>query len=58
MALANEVNKLKQQIEMLRSEMIRLSMTKGLNGKEVIEASQKLDKVLNKYDHIMNKVCV
>lgn len=38
-------------IEELREQLYALSMAKGLLDKEVIEVSQKLDKLLNGYHH-------
>jgi hypothetical protein len=40
------------EIHALRKEMIRTGMAKGLNNKQTIELSQKLDVVLNKYQAI------
>ena len=41
--------KLLQEIEQCRKEMIKLSITQGLNSEDVIKSSQKLDDLLNKY---------
>ncbi|NUU75320.1 aspartyl-phosphate phosphatase Spo0E family protein [Paenibacillus xylanilyticus] len=41
---------LRNQIEELREELIHLAERMGLTAMEVVEKSQKLDKVLNEYD--------
>lgn len=41
---------LRNQIEELRKELIHLAERMGLTAMEVVEKSQKLDKVLNEYD--------
>lgn len=47
---------LRRQIEELRGELIDLAERMGLTAMEVVEKSQKLDKVLNEYDRkIRNK---
>lgn len=40
--------KLREQIEQNRSEMIRLATEKGMTHPETIKSSQKLDKLINK----------
>lgn len=44
-----KIEKLYQEIESARREMIRIGRINSLNSKEVIDASQKLDKLLNIY---------
>ncbi|MEC0182303.1 aspartyl-phosphate phosphatase Spo0E family protein [Paenibacillus peoriae] len=44
------VEALRNQIEELRKELVDLAERLGLTAMEVVEKSQKLDKVLNEYD--------
>jgi uncharacterized protein involved in exopolysaccharide biosynthesis len=44
------VEALRNQIEELRKELVDLAERMGLTAMEVVEKSQKLDKVLNEYD--------
>ncbi|MEK4433129.1 aspartyl-phosphate phosphatase Spo0E family protein [Paenibacillus sp. FSL M7-0802] len=41
---------MRNQIEELRKELVDLVERMGLTAMEVVEKSQKLDKVLNEYD--------
>lgn len=41
-----------KEIEQLRSQLIKSVHTKGYTNSETIQLSQKLDNVLNHYNHI------
>ena len=53
--MASEYDKLIEQIEKLRAEMIELTRNKELVDPEVIAASEMLDVVLNEYDRIIRR---
>jgi len=48
-----ELNQLKRQLEEKRHEMHQLGKAKGIGGQEVLEVSQELDQLLNKYDRLL-----
>ncbi|MFK0526479.1 aspartyl-phosphate phosphatase Spo0E family protein [Paenibacillus illinoisensis] len=49
------VEALRNQIEELRKELVDLAERMGLTAMEVVEKSQKLDKVLNEYDRQVHR---
>jgi stage 0 sporulation regulatory protein len=53
--MASEYDKLIEQIEQLRAEMVELIRKKHIADPEVIAASQMLDVVLNEYDRILRR---
>lgn len=48
-----ELEELIQQIEKLRSDMIKITEGKSYTDPEVVAASQKLDAVLDKYQEMV-----
>ncbi len=42
-------------IQDLRKEMQQIAEEKGMHDKTVLDMSQKLDKLLNKYEKLINK---
>ncbi|WP_240675944.1 aspartyl-phosphate phosphatase Spo0E family protein [Ammoniphilus sp. CFH 90114] len=50
MVKVEEIEELLQEIEMLRMQLNRLTLSKGILDSEVIQVSQKLDELLNRYD--------
>lgn len=44
------------QIEVLKKELIEMGIEKGLNDRQTIERSQKLDKLLNEYQNKINEI--
>jgi stage 0 sporulation regulatory protein len=50
-----EVIDLEKSIETVRNEMVSVGMTKGLLHPETIELSQQLDKLINRYQLMMNQ---
>ncbi|MDK8194729.1 aspartyl-phosphate phosphatase Spo0E family protein [Paenibacillus sp. UMB7766-LJ446] len=49
------IEMLRNQIEKLRKELIDLAERMGFTAMEVVEKSQKLDKVLNEYDRAIQR---
>lgn len=52
-----DMEDMKMNIEMMREKMIYLGMRRGLSDPEVLQMSQELDKLLNKYNlHMYSRV--
>jgi stage 0 sporulation regulatory protein len=47
------LNTLLKDIERCRREMVQLASDTSLSNDQVVEVSTKLDKLLNKYNHLM-----
>ncbi len=51
----NNMNKILKDIELLRKEMTRVAMHKGLTSIEAITISQELDQLLNLYEKMKQR---
>lgn len=51
----NNMNKILKDIELLRKEMTRVAMNKGLTSIEAITISQELDQLLNLYEKMKQR---
>ncbi|EAR64901.1 RNA polymerase sigma-70 factor, partial [Bacillus sp. NRRL B-14911] len=49
------IQELLQDIEKCRKEMVQLASRTSLSSHHVIEASTRLDSLLNKYNHLVKK---
>jgi hypothetical protein len=50
-----DVQEMLQDIEKCRKEMVQLASRTSLSSHHVIEASTRLDSLLNKYNHLIKK---
>ncbi|OEH91378.1 aspartyl-phosphate phosphatase Spo0E family protein [Bacillus solimangrovi] len=53
---SNYLDYLQTLIGITRKEMIQIGLEKGLDAKETIEQSKKLDVILNRYQKEINKL--
>ena len=53
--MSETINEIIKQIEELRLSLIKIKEGKSYTDTEVITASQRLDRVLNKYQELINQ---
>ncbi|TCL74221.1 Spo0E like sporulation regulatory protein [Hydrogenispora ethanolica] len=53
--MTNQINKLRQKIEVARKEMERLWDLKQRTDPEVLKAAEKVDKLLNEYSELLEQ---